>query len=202
MLPEVVLYLATIESAKKEYDDWYKDIQSRRPTYDRYYATWRESDRQTAYEKWNTDFYEENTKRKDARRATCEKAYIELGRVTTDPVVRWLVKNLSAYPTYVNEVLPILPATREQLEDLANTHEWCDEFDSFLEQATEAGLIPPPVESSSDAGELITWISEEYDVYERRIRRRIQGMVDEIVAKALADKEAENAAKHNEMVTA
>lgn len=208
MLPEVQEFLDVKEKADKEYNDWHahaRDNQPRRPrrpSWDiSFYGEsdnsqeWREYEEK--YRVWDENYQKEYSSTQEKHRMVLRAARKKLRAKTKDPVVQWMMDNIPDHWTYVETVLPALPATREELEDLATEHDWCTEFDTFLEEATDAGVIPPRQEAW-DASEVIEWVANEYDVYERNIRREIQSRVNKIVQKAL---EAA-AAKHNEKATA
>lgn len=198
MLPEVEEFLKVKKEADREYNEWQRDATRDEPRrgygwgmgYDNpEYIAWR--DKRAA---WQEKYDAEYRKHHDKHRARLRAARTKLRETTKDPIVRWMMDNIQDYWSYIETVLPELPATREQLEDLATQHDWCSEFDGFMEQATEAGVIPPRDEKF-DASELVEWVSNEYDVYEREVRREIQSRVNKIVERALA-------IQHNEKATA
>jgi hypothetical protein len=194
MYPEVMEYFDTMARVDDEVRTFERDARADQPR-------WDDTDYDRRYSKWSENYYEEQRKYSAKRNKVYREALETLKEKTNDPMIKWMVDNLRGYQTYINSTLEILPATREELETLANTEDWCNEFDDFLSQATDAGVVPPPAEKY-DASEIISWISEEFDVYGRRYRREVQNMVNKIVEKALADKAMADAADHNNMVTA
>jgi hypothetical protein len=185
MLPEVQEYMDAVKASDEVYQEWYRRINKERPDY--HHVTYTHD----AYERWNERYYAEQRAQDDVRRNARTAASVRLQETTTDPAIQWMLKTLRGYHSYIDTVLPILPATREQLEAVANEHEWCNDFDDFMDQATEAGIIPPR-DGKWDASDIVSFIAEEYDVNSRSVRRRVQAMVDQIVTKALAaEKEKE-----------
>lgn len=199
MLPEVKEYLDTKEKADRELQDWHANSRKDQPLspnrpswtapdsrHSEYEKSYREY--QEEYRVWNQKFHAGFTAANEKHKETMRAARATLREKTNDPVIKWIMNDMTkGYWSYIEAVLPILPATREQLENLANDQDWCSEFDEFLGQATEAGIIPP-VDESYDAQEIVDWVSDEFDVYGRRHRRQIQAMVNRIVERALAEK--------------
>lgn len=201
MLPEVEEFMTTKREADEALQYWYDNGRKDQPerkydVWDYEYQKYRE-----AYAEWDKKYRAAHTENHERYRAVMGEARKVLRTKTRDPIIRWMLTSIEDYDPYIETVLPILPATREQLEELATQNDWCSQFDHFMEEATKAGILPPADPSEPDVSELVQWIADETDEYPRNIRRRVQGMVNKIVEKALADKEAENAAKHNEAVT-
>jgi hypothetical protein len=202
MLPEVEEFLTVKKAADKEYNDWHRhsrDDQPRRPARPSW-DNWGDNgnsqewdDYRTAHELWNDKYQKEYQINEEKHREVLRAARKKLRAKTKDPIVKWMMDNIHDHWSYVEEVLPELPATREELEDLASRKDWCTEFDDFLDQATEAGIVPPRNEAW-DASDLVEWVASEYDVYERTVRREIQSRVNKIVERALA-------VAHNEKAT-
>jgi hypothetical protein len=203
MLPEVEEYLAAEKKINDEFENWHREAVSTEPKRN-YYSEWgtpEYNEWRRIHDEWHIKFSEESRKRQAKHNAALRAARTKLRNSTENQMIIWMVDNLrGGYWSYIDAVLPILPATREELESLANEQDWCSEFDEFLSQATEAGVVVPSSDKN-DVSEILEYIGEEFDVYGRRHRREIQAMVNRIVAKALADKEQESAAKHNAMVT-
>lgn len=202
MLPEVEKYLADFKAANRAFETWHTEIHHTCPE-SRYRNTPGDYYTYTSeYEAWQRAYYEEETKQREIQRARQLTAREEMVATTKDPVVKYLVEKLmDDYPGYVGEVLPILPATREELESLANSGEWCSEFDTLLEQATKAGVIPA-YNPTYDVSDLVNWIANQIDRYPRSIRREVQGMVNKIVEQAIAvhDNEKESQVMTNEVI--
>lgn len=205
MLPEVEEFLEVKGKADQELNNWHatsRNDQPQRPRspgwgadhftqekYERDYEEYR-----ARYQEWDRKFHDEYRAANEKHRVKLRNARAKLRRETKDPMIIWMMDNIEDYWSYIETVLPILPATREELESLATEHEWCSEFDGFMDQATSAGIIAP-INEAWDASELIEWVADEYDVLERSVRREIQTRVNKIVEKALA-------AAHNEKATA
>lgn len=202
MLPEVEKYLAEFKAANQAYETWSVEIHRTCPE-NRYSTAPGEYYMYTPeYEAWQDAYHTEDRKQREIQRERQFTAREEMVATTKDPVVKYLVEKLmDDYPGYVGEVLPILPATREELESLANSGEWCSEFDTLLEQATKAGVIPA-YSPTYDVSDLVNWIANETDRYPRSIRREVLGMVNKIVEQAIAvhDNEKESQVMTNEVI--
>lgn len=203
MLPEVTQYVAARKKASQEWEDWRSESRNNRPerpqrpswsspsnTDAEYEYLYREYERQ--YREWNTKYHERYSKEQMKYQIAIQTARDVLRAKTKDPMAVWMIDNLPDHWEYVEKVLPILPASREDLEDLANEHDWCNEFDSFLDQATEAGVVPP-LDVKYDASDLIEWVADKYGENEREIRHAIQSRVNAMVEKALAIQNNEKA---------
>lgn len=202
MLPEVEEFMAVKREADMALQDWYANGRKDQPQRkyneesDEEYRKFRE-----AHALWDQRYRAAHIENHERHRAVMGEARKVLRTKTKDPVIRWMMTAIDDYDSYIEAVLPILPATREELERLATENAWCSTFDDFMEDAVKAGILPAIDPNEPDVSELVRWIANETDEYPRNIRRKIQGMVNKIVAKALADERAKNAAKHNEAVT-
>lgn len=202
MLPEVERFLEIKRKADQEWEAWHATARQDEPRRD-WNLTY-ESPEYRAFrakhsvwsEKFNREYSREQEKHSQALRV----ARKQLRDETKDPMIIWMMDNIQDYWSYIETVLPELPATREELEDIATQHDWCTEFDSFMEQATEAGVVEPR-NVAWDAEELVEWVANEYDVYPREVRREIQRRVNKIVERALAAKNNERVAKEKAPVS-
>jgi hypothetical protein len=200
MYPEVAEYLAVKDKSDQEHLAWEQERQKARPKWD-YHAQTHDAYYE-AYDAWSAKYNEESRKMNARHNKISREAMRTLHEKTQDPMIKWMMEQLSTvYGRYVDTVLKILPATRDELEVLANREDWCGEFDEFMQQATDAGVIPPR-NDPWDVSEILDWIGSEFDVYPRRHHREIQGMVNKIVQKALAEKIMQDATERQGMVTA
>jgi hypothetical protein len=201
MLPEVEEFLSVKTKADKEWAEWNahsRDDAPRRPTrpgwmapdteHGKYELSYREYEAQ--YREWNKLFHERYNVEQEKHGQIMREARRKLRETTKDPMIVWMMDTIRDYWGYIEAVLPLIPATREQLEDLANRQDWCTEFDAFMDQAETAGIIPP-ANPKFDATDLIEWVAERTDEYPRRVRREIEDMVNAIVEKALAKQRSE-----------
>jgi hypothetical protein len=180
MYPEVQKYFAEKAAAQKAYEDWRTAMRGTSPKlHDSEYSAKKFYD-------WEHKYHQENRAKRLEYDRCIHETRSRLENTATDPVILWMLENVPSYVGYMESVLEILPATREELETLANENDWCPEFDRFLAQATEAGVVPPP-NGGPDVSEILTWISQEFDVTPRVFRPRIQKMVGRIVEKALTE---------------
>lgn len=206
MLPEIQEFMLAKEKADKEINDWHahsRDDAPKRPDYPDWGADTAEreayevrtAEYEEKYREWHRKFRQEHSDMQNRYLATLNEARAKLKSKTKDPIARWILNNIDGYESYVEKILPILPATRAELEEVANEHDWCSEFDSFMDMATEAGVIPAD-ESGIDVTEICDYIAERTDEYARHYRRDVHAMVKKIVDQAL---EAQ-AAQHNELI--
>lgn len=197
MLPEVEKYLAAREQIEKTYKKKYADIYETKPkdisSYQ--YFDWQEYDKAhaayiTAYQEWSVENRPALDRLTRERNDALKKARNELAETTSDPIARWMITTLrDSYEGYMRDVLEILPATYEEIEELSVRKAWCSDFDEFVEWAIKDGVIKKRSDTH-DATEIVDFIADEFDVYGRIYRRRIQAMVNRIVEKALAEQTA------------
>lgn len=203
MLPEVERYMAAKGAADDELTRMHNKLSQEMPSpqhplrpswtaddkrhqeYAEEYGKW-----QVEYREWNEKYHAELRKSNAKHSEAMRKARAILLEETEDPTIKWMLTDMrKGYWSYVEQVLPILPATRDELETLANEGDWCSEFDGFLEEATNAGIVAP-LDAMYDATEIAEYIAAEYGGYARTHRMEIQRMVTKIVKKALAEQAA------------
>ncbi|MFD9441930.1 hypothetical protein ACFWBR_27780 [Streptomyces sp. NPDC060006] len=132
MLPEVQKYVETIEAA----------------------TTAQSAALVTADEKYaeRHGYSEDSQRQGSAYRAEIRKAYATCENVqeaawgalkaSGDPLVRWIAENCAEYRGEAQCILAALPATVDELDDLADTKDWCGVWGNFRQQAIDAGVIP------------------------------------------------------------
>jgi len=101
----------------------------------------------------------------------------------SDPVVQFIVEHsLSGYPNQSELILRALPATFQELQEIAEEHDWCDDWDSFVDEAAEAGVYPKafPI-STLPRRALIRWVKSEYD-WEVGEIQKLHVLLDQVVA--------------------
>lgn len=196
MLPEVERFLETKRKADQEWEAWHATARRDEPRRDWnvMYDSPGYNEFRAKHSAWSERFNAEYSREQEKHSQALRVARKQLRDETKDPMIIWMMDNIQDYWSYIETVIPELPATREELEDLATRHDWCTEFDSFMEQATEAGVVEPR-NVAWDAEDLVEWVANEYDVYPREIRREIQSRVNKIVERALAVKNNERVAK-------
>lgn len=120
----------------------------------------------------------------NARKAAAQQKLIA---AVNDPLVPWMFEHCAAdgYPDHVLDVIKHLPATLDQLDQLADDEGWCGVWDDYRTRAirdgvvTESGLTP----ARSD---LHAYIRAHVGGLRGRTRTRLDAMVDKVVAAALA----------------
>lgn len=103
---------------------------------------------------------------------TREAAWTWLGASTDSKLVAWIVakfvdeddeETLEA----VTAILKRLPASQAELEEFAETQNWCDSFEGYLQQAIEAGAFEAEPDAWKRAPE-VTAAMGEVDGFARR----------------------------------
>jgi hypothetical protein len=127
--PEVEKYLNEVKDIEQEYTETRK--QNRAHRYDR------------SVFKTEDDFYAamNATHQRWAERQNA--AWDALGKATSDPLLTWMVENLSDYRPEAGVIMVELPATPERLREVALGRGWCSEFDELYDKAVQAGVMAP-----------------------------------------------------------
>jgi hypothetical protein len=104
---------------------------------------------------------------------------------STDKLVAFIGTNCSAYRDEAILVLRRLPATMDELQALSDEQDWCNTFDSFLEDAQEAGCFAdaPAYGYTPAVAVLRRWFRDEV-TSDVGLRRRLGELVAAVVAEA------------------
>ncbi|MGW6275708.1 hypothetical protein [Streptomyces sp. NPDC055060] len=155
--------------------------------------------------------YGENARRQaDAYREEVNQAYDtcaavqaeawEALKVSGDPLVKWIAENSVAYREQARCVLVALPATIDELDDLADGNDWCGVWDEFRQQAIAAGVVPGSTPPSPARKAVFERINEESCCrMDTKATRRIDKALDALVHEALAGPGSAMAAKAGEV---
>ncbi|TLS45806.1 hypothetical protein FE633_13710 [Streptomyces montanus] len=107
-------------------------------------------------------------------------------KVSSDPLVKWIAENCTEYREQAQSVLAALPATVDELDDLADKNDWCSVWDEFRRQAINAGVMPgikPPSPAMKAVFERID--REGCCPMDPGARRRIGKALDALIQEAL-----------------
>lgn len=117
--------------------------------------------------------------------AAAEAAWSAL-KASSDPLVKWIAENCGDYRSEAATVLEALPATPEELDDLAGEEEWCETWDSFRNRATDAGVLPEAGPRSKARTALFDQIDDETCCrLDAGARRRVAEALDTVIQEAL-----------------
>ncbi|MEV0254796.1 hypothetical protein AB0H82_11110 [Streptomyces sp. NPDC050732] len=177
MLPEVQKYLETVEAAATARNAAISAAESRYP--ERYSSNEDGRRQYAAYVKQVNNAYE-------ACRVTWEAAWEAL-KASSDPLVKWIAENCAEYRGEARHVLAALPATVDELDDLADTQGWCGVWGELLQRAIDAGVAPgvnPPSPARKAVFEQID--QESCCGIGLMAQRRINKALDALMQEALA----------------
>lgn len=97
------------------------------------------------YDKVRAAAYAEYGKVLNAIWDECDKvlnaAWVDMATKTSDPLALWIIKNCSERQEEALIVLEALPASLEELNEIANEYGWCGDWDEFVAQAQADGVI-------------------------------------------------------------
>lgn len=134
MYPDVEQYMAAIEAARETFDAAYDAARDSgiRHTWDGSACARCEAEApfRQAYS--------------DARDAAWETL-----KGSTEPLVRWIAENCSNCQSEALAVLQALPASMDELNEIAIEQEWCEVWTDFVRLADAAGVLP--AESKAEA---------------------------------------------------
>lgn len=177
MLPEVAEYLADIKAANKLYDTVTGALDAATRGRSAFgSSTGKERD---LYNEYHTGVQAAQRERETSRR----DAWDEL-KDSADPLVSWIAHNADSYLSQAVTVLRALPATVEELDDVATDAGWCDEWFRFRVKAQQDGVLPGLKPRPAGAYELLEWIwergGEEFDAQElEQFDAMIDGLIEE-----------------------
>jgi len=138
-LPEVQAYLDAKSGAQKAYDDGVAKINA-----DPRFRIGVLEDRYG--DNWQAKHAEARAAREELERAYFDapnKAWADHLVTSTNPMVKYIADNAQGYPAEADQVLKLLPATREELDAYAASKDWCREWVRLADAAEAAGVFPP-----------------------------------------------------------
>lgn len=141
MLPEVKAYTEAREAAIAAFNKAIKGAETKCPMRNDWNAEDSRAQRQAFREAQDAAY--------DARSVAFDTAWGALKR-SGDPLVKWIAENAEDYIGEALIVLQTLPATLDELDELAERQDWCGTWTSLRERAIEAGVMPgaePPSEA-------------------------------------------------------
>ena len=109
---------------------------------------------------------------------------------SSDPLVRWIAENCKEYQTYALDVLKVLPATVDELDELAQDEDWCNIWDQFRDRAVKAGVIPGAKPLSPARQALLDYVNNYCCGLSRARRKRLTALMDGLVAEAAGGESA------------
>ncbi|WP_190086382.1 hypothetical protein [Streptomyces longisporoflavus] len=176
MLPEVQTYIQSVEAATAAQSAAAVAADQKYP--ERY--GYGENSRSQA-----SAYSEEIRKVYDTGAETLEAAWNAL-KTSGDPLVKWIAENCGEYRAEARCILAALPATVDELDDLAEANDWCRVWGSFRQQAIDAGVMPgitPPSPARKAVFERID--QESCCRMEAGARRRIGEALDALIKEAM-----------------
>lgn len=176
MLPEVRKYVESVEAATAAMRAAEGQARTKYP--ERYHYS-DKGRRQAAA------FDEELSKAYTAHREAQTAAWRAL-TASGDPLVKWIAENCAEYTEQAEAVLTALPATVEELDDLAEREDWCPVWDRFRQGAIEAGVVPGVTPPSPARRAVFERIDQEGCCHMGpRSQRRIGEALDALITEAL-----------------
>lgn len=187
-LPEVAEYLKTRKEALDRWEaygdavrDEYADAFADGVGEDDYFSDKKRSRRAEYNGKRDASY--------DALRIAINEAWNKLGQTTTDPLVRFIVAECKEYQNRAVQVLEILPATVEQLDELAEGQDWCLIWNQFRDKAIDAGVMPGVKPLSAAYKAVLDQVDEESCCsLGASARSRIVALLDALVEEFTAEK--------------
>jgi hypothetical protein len=168
MLADVEKYYQDIATAEKEYEEACAEADA-------------------AYEA------REETRRASVRKLDRAKRGNTTLAESTDPLVKWIaVHVLREYPEHSEAVLKALPATREQLDQLAAKMQWCGEWERLVRRAEQAGVLPAESDRTDEYNAIIRYVRDNFGAETTRtMKGQLAAAVAAEVTAAMAARDAE-----------
>ena len=149
----------------------YDEIEKRFTANDTTTAVRRETERTIAYQLY---------------KARVTEAWYKIAEVD-DPLISWIVANCRDYKDEAIKVLKILPATSEQLQELAKQHNFCTSWDNLVKHAQAAGVYPLADHETVEYFAIIKWFRDNWNSnasYVRQFTEQMDKLIEASVAKA------------------
>lgn len=174
MLPEVQAFITALDEAESACTKVIEKARELPRDTDEQYNAW-----------WNV--------RQDAKRAQRDAINTAWTRLTEseDKLVAYIATEYGVRGDYRGEcvtVLKALPATPKELQTLAESHSWCDSWDTAFDIAADRGVIPGSEHHRSEARAKLRSFLSNYGMYVEQRRKVIElaeAMAAEAVGKAL-----------------
>jgi hypothetical protein len=131
-LPEVAAYIQALDDAEKAREASMDAAEKKYPK--------RHDWRGEESAKQRSGFGAEIDAAYEAQRKANSEAWDAL-KESSDPLVKWIAENCGEYRGEARRVLSALPATIDELDELASENEWCGVWGQFRDNAAEAGVI-------------------------------------------------------------
>ena len=163
MLPEVKTFCEAINAANDAHSDAIDKIIS---------------------ERYSESYYEKRNAAVRQRPEAHNAAWTALA-ASEDKLVAFIATNCCSNSYEAMKVLEILPATRDELDKLADEYDWCGEWDRLVEMAENAGVMPGLGSRAAGWVELRRHLRYQSGLYRSDIMS-VMGMVDTIVENAVA----------------
>jgi hypothetical protein len=140
----------------------------------------------------NSETYEQRQTWREERRpidaahtAAHEAAWSAL-KGSSDPLVKWIAENCEEYRGEAGTILKALPATADELDDLAEENEWCTTWNAFRDRAIAAGVLPGARPMSVARKALFDQIDDEACCrLGSSAKRRVSKALDVLIEEAL-----------------
>lgn len=138
-------------------------------------------------------------KEADAAYAACNAARTtawDALKASSDPMVKWIAENCAQYKGEAQHVLSALPATVDELDELADRQGWCGVWGEFRQQAIDAGVMPGFTPPSPARKALFDQIDREGCCRmgassKARIGKALDALISEAMATAASPTEAQ-----------
>jgi hypothetical protein len=177
MLPEVQAYIDATEAADKADADGGRALHEK-------YRKYCYDDSDEGYEQRRA-FRKERSALWSSRDEAREAAWAAL-KESSDPLVKWIAENCADYRDQAETILRALPATAEELDAIAEEHDWCGVWNGFRDQAADAGVLPGVKPLTPARRAVFDQIHQDACcALEGGGRRRIGAALDALVAEAL-----------------
>lgn len=186
MLPEVQKYVESVEAATTARN---AAVDAADKKYAERYGYGEERRHQA-------DAYSEEIRKAYATCTDAQEAAWGALKASGDPLVKWIAENCGAFRGEAQRILSLLPATLDELDDMAETSHWCGVWATFRQQAIEAGVMPGVKPLSPARKAVFERIDQEgCCLMQPGARRRIGYALDALIQEALTAEASATEAK-------
>lgn len=171
MLPQIESYHASLEAAEVAYNKAIDEL-----------------DKQYRAEEISLGIYDVLTdEQRNLKQVRENTAWNLLGH-DSDELIAWIVNNCDNYRSYANVVLAALPLDVDGLRQLRLDEGWCSDYNRYLENALNAGVVSEPG-VSRERRKVVTWVTKRSHFYDSDRQKLNELLVAYAAAEVAAAKE-------------
>lgn len=181
MLAEVQAYIDAVAGAKATYQSASRAHEAAHS--EAFSGSWT-PELGRAQEAW----YVKNKEIGNAFRVAKNTAWAKLSQ-SENPLVRFIEEHAKNHQADARKILEALPASLEELEQIADNEGFCDVFGQLRDAAVDAGVVPGHSPLSAARKDLRAWVLANSGLYQSQVPT-LMAKIEAVVTEALAERDA------------